>query len=50
MMINKDISQVALFKGANSHKEENKNRSKTMIQSYKEQKLSVKSQSDFTRR
>ncbi|NQY50018.1 MAG: hypothetical protein HRT50_13120 [Colwellia sp.] len=49
-MNNKDISQVALFKGVNSHKEKSKNRSKTMIQSYKEQKLGLKSQSDLTRR
>ena len=49
-MNNKDISQVALFKGVNSNKEKSKNRSKTMVQYYKEQKLSVKSQGDFTPR
>ena len=48
-MNNIDITQVALFKGVNSNKEESKNRSKTMIQSYKKQRLSLKSQSDFTR-
>jgi hypothetical protein len=47
---NKDITQAALFKGVNLNKAENKHRSKSMIESYKEQGIGQKSHSGFTRR
>jgi len=48
-MNNKDINQVALFKGVNANKAESKNRSKAMIQFYKERGVCLKSQNNLAR-
>ncbi|WP_157829141.1 hypothetical protein [Colwellia sp. 75C3] len=49
-MNTKDISQAALFKDVNLDKKESKNRSKIMIQYYKELGGNLKGKSSFTRR
>ncbi len=49
-MNDKDITQAALFKSVNLNKAENKNRNKSMIQSYKDHGVALKSQASFTQR